>query len=151
MADSRDFILGIVIGSVIGAAAALVLAPAAGSETRRVLRSRADEARARSAEMANQARDRASEVGRQVQDRVQDVTGEARHRITDLREASHAPVDWAEQQREAVLRAWEAGRQAYAEKADAMRSEEPARAPGQEADNSPVVADSSAPAASEAA
>ena len=62
MADSRDFILGIVIGSVIGAAAALVLAPAAGSETRRVLRSRADEARARSAEMANQARGRASEV-----------------------------------------------------------------------------------------
>ncbi|MBM3458383.1 MAG: YtxH domain-containing protein, partial [Armatimonadetes bacterium] len=42
MADSRDFVIGVVIGGVLGAAAALLLAPAAGSETRRVIRSRAD-------------------------------------------------------------------------------------------------------------
>ncbi len=54
-----------------------------------------------------------------------------------------------------MRRAWEAGRQAYAEKAEAMRGEEPAGAPGQEADTPAadpgISADSSAPAASEAA
>ena len=37
MADSRDFLIGVLVGSAIGAAAALLYAPQSGTETRQLL------------------------------------------------------------------------------------------------------------------
>jgi gas vesicle protein len=61
---SGGVVLGFVIGAVVGAAAALLLAPASGRETRDVMNRRAREARDRAVEAARQGRE---ELNRQRQ------------------------------------------------------------------------------------
>jgi gas vesicle protein len=100
--------VGVVLGSIIGAAAALLYAPQAGTETRRTIRSRAD-----------QARERASEVTHKVQHRVEEATGQARHRVDELRSQAVEVVgrgkEWSDRQRQAVRSAVDAGKRAYTE------------------------------------
>ena len=50
-------LMAFVLGAVAGAAAALLMAPASGEETRRVIKERADEARERANEAARQGRE----------------------------------------------------------------------------------------------
>jgi len=72
MADTRDFMFGVVIGGVIGAAAALLYAPQAGTETRVMLKDKATEAKEKTEELAHQAKVRAMEMKEQAQARATD-------------------------------------------------------------------------------
>lgn len=97
MADNDDFgafLSGFMIGGLIGAAAALLLAPQSGEETRVLIRdkgielkdqveSTASDARARAEEMAQDARMRASDA----QQRGQVVLEEQKSRIEEAIEA----------------------------------------------------------------
>jgi gas vesicle protein len=59
------FLVAFIAGAAVGAAVALLFAPATGEETRRYLGERAREGRARAAEAARQGRERAAEAARQ--------------------------------------------------------------------------------------
>jgi gas vesicle protein len=109
MANStREFLCGVLIGSAVGAAAALLYAPASGTETRETIRAKTVEARDKATELANQARARAEELQREAQA----VIDKARHAV--------------ETQKEAVRTAVEAGKQAYTEKKGALSTDDSA-------------------------
>jgi gas vesicle protein len=66
MSDSGDgaisFFAGFLFGGIIGAGVALLMAPAAGEETREQLRSKSIELKGRAEEVASMAQERAVEV-----------------------------------------------------------------------------------------
>jgi gas vesicle protein len=59
------FLVAFVAGAAVGAAVALLFAPATGDQTRQYLGQRAREGRDRAAEAARQGRERATEAARQ--------------------------------------------------------------------------------------
>ena len=80
MANQQDsgaaVLLAFIAGAAVGAAVALLFAPAAGAETRELLGQRAREGRDRAAEAARAARERAAEAaqeGRELLNRQRDT------------------------------------------------------------------------------
>lgn len=65
-----DFLIGFAIGGLVGAAAALLLAPQSGEDTRALIRDRGIELQERSAEMTAEARKRARELELQASERA---------------------------------------------------------------------------------
>ncbi|HTE20905.1 MAG TPA: YtxH domain-containing protein [Armatimonadota bacterium] len=138
MAQSRDFLIGVIVGSAIGAAAALLYAPQAGVDTRSQLRDKAAEAKERTAELAQQAGTRVGEVtgqakarvgelAQQAQTKAGEVTSQAKARVGEISQQAQSAVERGrqavEQQRDAVRTAVEAGRQAYTEKQTELKQE----------------------------
>ena len=127
MAQNREFLLGVIVGSAIGAAAALMYAPASGAETREQLRVKAEQARDKATEVAEQARARATEVANQARSKVEEVSREARTKVEDLSHQAQNAVDRGRQlvegQKDAILTAVDAGKQAYRDKASELHKE----------------------------
>ncbi|HEY3282402.1 MAG TPA: YtxH domain-containing protein [Armatimonadota bacterium] len=71
-AEKNEFVIGILVGAALGAAAALLMAPAAGTETREQVKQKAQEAMDKANEVASQARVKANEVASQVRTTAQD-------------------------------------------------------------------------------
>lgn len=99
-----EFFTGFLLGTVVGAAAALLLAPQTGEETREVIRERGielqgrmgqttEEARSRAADLASEARSRAAEA----QDRSRTLLAEQKSR---LQEALDQGKEAAQQKRD---------------------------------------------------
>jgi gas vesicle protein len=113
MSEERDDLnflgaLGLLtVGAVIGAAAALLLAPRTGDETRELLRERG-------ADLARQARDRGSELAR----RAQETVGEAQNRAQEYLGRGRDAVEDTSAQLKA---AFEAGRGAMREEIARLR------------------------------
>ena len=84
MAQSRDFLIGVIVGSAIGAAAALLYAPQAGVDTRSQLRDKAAEAKERTAELAQQAGTRVGEVTGQAKARVGELAQQAQTKAGEV-------------------------------------------------------------------
>lgn len=93
MSDSKDFIIGVVVGSVIGAAAALLLAPQSGEATRTQIAEKAGEARDKTVELAQQARDKTAEVAGQARAKATEVTEQARAKATDALHQAQGKVE----------------------------------------------------------
>ena len=64
------FLVAFVAGAAVGAAVALLFAPASGDETRQYLGQRAREGRERAAEAARQGRERAADAARQGREAI---------------------------------------------------------------------------------
>lgn len=99
-----EFFTGFLLGTVVGAAAALLLAPQTGEETREVIRERGielqgrmgqttEEARSRAADLASEARSRAADA----QDRSRTLLAEQKSR---LQEALDQGKEAAQQKRD---------------------------------------------------
>jgi gas vesicle protein len=95
--DIGAFLAGFVIGGLVGAATALVLAPQSGEETRAQLAARSEELRRAGEERLHQYREiadsalddaktRLQETSEQVQERARIVLDEGRNRIADVSE-----------------------------------------------------------------
>lgn len=113
MAKTADFLVGVVVGSAIGAACALMYAPMSGVETREQLKLRADEAREKANELATTVRSRSTELLEQGRSRVGEISTQAQTMVDRGRSV-------IETQKEAVRSAVEAGKQAYTEKASEL-------------------------------
>jgi gas vesicle protein len=90
MADrssGADFLIGFVIGGLAGAAAALLLAPQSGEDTRALIRERSIELQERSAEMTAEARRRARELELQATDRASEWQSRMQEAVADGRTA----------------------------------------------------------------
>lgn len=66
-----DFLAGFLVGALVGAAAALLLAPMSGEETRVMIREKGVELGQRADEMSLEARKRAEELQLQAKDRAE--------------------------------------------------------------------------------
>lgn len=126
MSAAREFLVGVVVGGAIGAAAALMYAPQPGEATRTRLRESATEARERTAALAEQTRGRASEVVHTAQSRLSEVGDQVRSKADGLSQQAHQIAgrsrDLVERQREAVSAAVDAGRQAYTARQTELQS-----------------------------
>lgn len=73
--NGKDLLIGTLIGAIIGASAALLLAPKAGRETRSDLNRQWVTVKDKTQEMSRTVRDKAREVGQTVKDQSEDVIG----------------------------------------------------------------------------
>jgi gas vesicle protein len=80
--DLGAFLSGVIIGGLVGAAAALLLAPQSGEETRGFIRDKSIELRDRASETAEEARLRAGEIATRVSERGHQIYDEQRERVT---------------------------------------------------------------------
>lgn len=90
--DSKDFIIGALVGGMLGAAAALLLAPKAGKELRSDLNEQAVYLKDKSNEISHLAREKSSNIvktvseqSNQVATRVKDLTSNLRKDIDKWR------------------------------------------------------------------
>ncbi|MFD1358527.1 YtxH domain-containing protein [Fictibacillus halophilus] len=90
--DSKDFMIGALVGGMLGAAAALLLAPKAGKELRSDLNEQAVYLKDKSNEFSHLAREKSSNIVRtvseqsnQVATRVKDLTSNLRKDIDKWR------------------------------------------------------------------
>ena len=87
MADSKcgpDFLAGFVIGGLVGAAAALLLAPQSGEETRTLIRDKGIELREQADDLGVEARRRAEQIQVQVKQAVNEGRSAGTARKEDL-------------------------------------------------------------------
>jgi gas vesicle protein len=119
--DLGSFLSGLIIGGLIGAAAALLLAPQSGEETRTIIRDKSIELKEKAVETAEEARHRAEEI-----------TAEARHKAEELAEQTRARADELvkrgqevyEEQKARIETAIDKGKEAAQRKTDEVAPDE---------------------------
>jgi gas vesicle protein len=83
-----DFIAGFVVGALVGAAAALLLAPQSGEETRIMIRDKGIEIKDRADEMSVDARRRAEELQTQAKERAEGLQGKVKEAVEEGKTAA---------------------------------------------------------------
>jgi gas vesicle protein len=82
--DFGAFVAGFLIGGLVGAATALLLAPQSGEETRTLIRDRSIELKDKAVETAEQARHRAETALEDARKRAEIAIEETKHRAEEL-------------------------------------------------------------------
>lgn len=94
MADkSVDFLAGFFVGALVGAAAALLLAPQSGEETRAFIREKGIELQERSAEMSADAQAKLQEIVEQGKTAASDKKAELLTQLETQEAAEETPAD----------------------------------------------------------
>ncbi len=127
MADNNDFgafLSGFVVGGLVGAAVALLLAPQSGEETRAVIRDKSIELRDSAYSQAEVVRGRAGEAVDQAKTRAGEVMDTAKVKASDIQKRSQVVL---EEQKERLSTAIEAGKKAV-KRGPADEGEEAAKA-----------------------
>ena len=78
-----EFFAGFVIGGLVGAAVALILAPQSGEETRAQIREKSIELKDRAGELAVEARQRAEELSAETRKKVEEIVADAKARVEE--------------------------------------------------------------------
>jgi gas vesicle protein len=142
MAEKREFLIGMLMGSAIGAAVALLYAPQAGEGTRELLKERAGEAKGKALEVAggvrttvaestDVARARVADAAGSVKARVSEATGTVREKVShvadSVKSSSHDLVERGRQAVEVkkaqITAAVEAGKEAYEQKRSTLEAD----------------------------
>ncbi len=106
-----DFLAGFVVGALVGAAAALILAPQSGEDTRTLIRDKGIELKGQAGGVTAEARKRAEELGELAKDRAETLQTQIKQAIEEGRTA-------ASQKKEDLLTELEEGRAATEEEAE---------------------------------
>ena len=80
------FLSGFIVGGLVGAAVALVLAPQSGHETREQMREKGIEFKERSEEGLKEARARAGQAAAEMRARAEEIAAEAKVRAEGIRQ-----------------------------------------------------------------
>jgi gas vesicle protein len=87
-ARSGDFLAGLFVGALVGAAAALLLAPQSGEETRTYIREKGIELREQADEITAEARKRAEEFQAQARDKAAELQTRVQEAVEEGRTAA---------------------------------------------------------------
>jgi gas vesicle protein len=79
-----EFFAGFVIGGLVGAAVALIMAPQSGEETRAQLREKGIELKDRAGELAVEARQRADELAAEARKKAEELSLETRKKVDEI-------------------------------------------------------------------
>jgi gas vesicle protein len=90
---SGDFFAGFVVGALVGAAAALLLAPQSGEETRTLIRDKGIELGERADALSVEARRRAEELQVEAKGRAETLSAQAKERAESLQGKMREAVD----------------------------------------------------------
>lgn len=134
--DFGAFLSGLVIGGLVGAAVALLLAPQSGEETRTVIVEKSIELKDRAMEQAEGARTKVGEVAGAARERVTDAAEQARTKAGEVAAATKEKAAGLQQRGQVVLeeqkerleKAIEAGKQAAQRKMSGGEEAEAAEA-----------------------
>lgn len=91
MSDTQDlgaFLSGLIIGGLVGAAVALLLAPQSGEETRELIRDKSIELKDRAAETAEEARIKAEAAAAEARARADHLAHDAKLKADELKQRS---------------------------------------------------------------
>jgi gas vesicle protein len=91
--DLGAFLSGVIIGGLIGAAAALLLAPQSGEETRAIIKERSIELKDKAAETAEEARHRAEMAAIEARQRAEELAHTARERADEVVKRGQEVID----------------------------------------------------------
>ena len=91
--DFGAFMSGFIIGGLVGAATALLLAPQSGEETRTVIRDKSIELKEKATETTAEARARAEATLREAQARYDELTQQAKERTEELLKKGQVVLD----------------------------------------------------------
>lgn len=109
MTQKKEFVLGMLIGSAVGAAVALLYAPQGGSDTRELIRHKADEAKEKVTGVATNVK--------------QTVTEKADHLRATTHELVDKGRDFVETKKSQIAAAVDEGKKAYVRKKDELETE----------------------------
>jgi gas vesicle protein len=142
MNEKRDFVLGMLVGSAIGAAVALLYAPQTGDVTRDMIKQKAGEAKDKAGELATTAKDKASELATNAKEKATTVAGNLSSTVSEkastVRESAMGVVDQVkstaqdamgrarnlvETKKDQMAAAVDAGKQAYQEKRNELEAD----------------------------
>jgi gas vesicle protein len=113
--DLGAFLSGLIIGALVGAATALLLAPQSGEDTRMLIRDKSIELKNQATETAEEARARAEAAAVEARARADELAAQARARAEELRKRGQEVY---EEQRGKIETAIKTGRSALSKKAD---------------------------------
>jgi gas vesicle protein len=113
--ERKEFVLGMVLGGLVGAAVALLYAPQSGDETRARLGEKADELKDKAVDAASHARDSVVTAADTARRSAGELADRANQRLTETRDRVKSAVD--------------AGREAYAEKRNELTNSTPEETP----------------------
>lgn len=116
MSDTQDlgsFLSGLIIGGLVGAAVALLLAPQSGEETREIIRDRSIELKDKAVETAEEARQKAEAAAAEARVRADKLAHEAKIKADELKERS---THFIEEQKAKAVEVIESGKEAVKHK-----------------------------------
>ena len=88
-----EFFTGFLLGTVVGAAAALLLAPQTGEETREVIRERGIELQGRMGQTTEEARSRAADLASEARSRAADAQDRSRTLLAEQKSRLQEAID----------------------------------------------------------
>lgn len=83
--NSKDFIIGALVGGIVGAASALMMAPKSGKELRSDINEQAGALKDKSSEWSEMAKDKSSNIARTVSEQSTQVAGKVKELTTSIR------------------------------------------------------------------
>ncbi|UZJ80269.1 YtxH domain-containing protein [Fictibacillus sp. KU28468] len=83
--NSKDFIIGALVGGIVGAASALLMAPKSGKELRNDINEQAGTIKDKSTEWSAMAKDKSSNIARTVSEQSNQVAGKVKELTTSIR------------------------------------------------------------------
>jgi gas vesicle protein len=86
--NSIDFFAGFVVGALVGAAAALLLAPQSGEETRGLIRDKGIELKEQADELSAEARKRAEQVQMQAREKAIELQSQVKQAVEEGKTAA---------------------------------------------------------------
>lgn len=138
MNEKRDFVVGVLVGSAIGAAVALLYAPQPGDVTRDQIKTKAGEAKDKATELASTAKVKATDLASTAREKASTVAGTITEKAGTVKDSATGVVDQVkttaqdlvskgrslvETKRDQVAAAVDAGKQAYQEKRTELETE----------------------------
>lgn len=132
-ADFGAFLTGLIVGGLVGAAVALLMAPQSGEETRTLIKDKSIELKDRAMETAEDTRVRAEKALEDARLRLNDAVEETRLRTDELARVTrerasdlqHRGQVLLEEQRSRLENAMQAGKQAAKESYEDQKPPEP--------------------------
>lgn len=91
--DFGAFLAGFVIGGLVGAATALLLAPQSGEETRMVIRDKSIELKDKATETAEEARKRAEHVAEEAKTKADELAKQAKVKAEEVKQRGQVILD----------------------------------------------------------
>jgi gas vesicle protein len=101
--DFGAFLVGFIVGGLVGAATALMLAPQSGEQTRTLIRDKSIELKDKASETAELTRGRAEKAAADARARAEELAAQAKERAEELRKRGQQVFEEQRQKVEAAI------------------------------------------------